>query len=457
MKTQLKIAFVLIFTSLIMLLFLGGSIYYFLYNYSFDDFYKRLKTRATLAAQFKFDANNVNAESFRLIREKHLERLDQEKEYFFIVNKDTTLQDVANLINLPKSFIDNIIIYGTDNLKKEETLYTGIKYFNKNKTYIVIVSAKNYYVSHHLFYVRNVILVGIVLLVAIVTYLSFYFSKHIFDPIKSITDKVKQIGSESIHLRIEEKYDDNEINRLVSTFNDLLNRLETAFEVQKNFISNASHEFGTPLTAIMGEAEVMLMKDRSPSEYKQSLKSILDQSERLNQITQTLLFLAETGYRNKVLETELTRTDELVWEAKTILDKLNPNNSIQIDMSLLPENPKKLKIYCNTSLLLIAFTNLLTNACKYSFNKPVTISIASSDENVVIIIKDNGVGIPKSEMPFIYDPFFRASNTHKFEGYGIGLPLCRNIIKIHNGQLSLFSIVDVGTTVEIKLPHANIV
>ncbi len=454
MKTQLKIALILSMTSLIMLLFLGGSIYYFLYNYSFDDFYKRLKTRATIAAQHKFDADNINAESFKLIREKHLERLDQEREYFFKLTEDTTLQEIANQTALPQSFINNIFNKGVDNLKKDETLYAGIKYFKNENTYIVIVSAKNYYASHHLFYMRNIILAGIILLVIIVSYLSFYFSKHIFDPIKKITDKVKDIGSESIHLRIEERYDDNEINRLVSTFNDLLNRLETAFEVQKNFISNASHEFGTPLTAIMGEAEVMLMKDRSPEEYKQTLKSILEQSERLNQITQTLLYLAETGYRNKVLETELIRTDELVWEAKTILDKLNPSNNIQVDMSLLPDNPKKLKIFCNKSLLLTAITNVLTNACKYSNNKLVTISIASSDKNVLIIIKDIGIGIPSSEMPFIYDPFYRASNTQKFEGYGIGLPLCRNIIKIHEGQLSVFSKVDIGTTVEIKLPHA---
>ncbi len=73
-----------------------------------------------------------------------------------------------------------------------------------------------------------------------------------------------------------------------------------------------------------------------------------------------------------------------------------------------------------------------------------------------MIIKDQGIGIPESEMPFIYDPFFRASNTRHFEGYGIGLPLTRNIIKIHNGQLNVTSVVNEGTIVQIKLPLANI-
>jgi signal transduction histidine kinase len=456
MKTQSKIALLLIVTSFTMFLFFGGSIYYFLCNYSFEDFYKRLKTRATLAAQYNFETDKINVEAFKIIRGKHLERLDEEKEYIYMISNDTTLLDVAKQSNLPFSFLENVFNNGIDNLKKDDTFFTGIRYDNNAKTYIVVVTAKNYFTSHHLLFIRNIIFSGTLFLIAIVSYLSFYFSKHIFDPIKNIIDKVKEISSENMHLRIGERHNDNEINQLISTFNDLLNRLETAFEVQKNFISNASHEFGTPLTAIMGEAEVMLMKDRKPDEYKQSLKGILEQSERLNQITQTLLFLAETGYRNKVIETELMRSDELVWEAKTIVDKLNPNNNIQIDTSLLPENPKKLKIYCNKTLLLIGITNILTNACKYSHNKPVTISIASSDEYILIIIKDKGIGIPKSEISFIFDPFFRASNTRKFEGYGVGLPLCRNIIKMHKGYLNIYSTIDVGTTVEIKLPRANV-
>ncbi|MEY3243307.1 MAG: hypothetical protein RIR11_4746 [Bacteroidota bacterium] len=457
MKTQLKIALLLISTGLLMFLSFGGSLYYFLYNYSFEDFYKRLETRATLAAQYNFDANTINAEAFKQIREQHLEKLTEEKEYFYPVKQETNTKDIAKQANLPKYFFDNIMEHTVANLKVDDTFYTGIKHTNRDSVYVVIVSAKNYYASHHLLFMRNIIIIGILSIVLIIIYLSFYFSKHIFSPIINITDKVKQISSENIHLRIEERNDDNEISQLISTFNDLLNRLETAFEIQKNFISNASHEFGTPLTSIMGETEVMLRKDRSVEEYKQSLKSILEEAERLNQITQTLLYLAQTGYTNKNIKTELVRTDELIWHTKEIADKLNPKNKIQIDISLMPENPTKLKVYGSKQLLSIAISNIINNACKYSNNKTVSVSIASSDEYVIIVIKDQGIGIPESEMPFIYDPFFRASNTHSFEGYGIGLPLTRNIVKIHNGQLVVSSMMDVGTTVQIKLPQAKII
>jgi signal transduction histidine kinase len=286
--------------------------------------------------------------------------------------------------------------------------------------------------------------------------LAYFFSKHIFDPIQNISNKVKEISTSNLHLRLDEESDDNEITHLAATFNDLLNRLETAFEVQKNFISNASHDFLTPLTCIIGEAEVILMKVRDVQEYKDAISRILIQSERLHQIIQGLLNLAEIGYRNKAIDIELVRTDELIYEAKAIIDNLNPSNNILIDLSLLPEDSKNLKIFCNKSLLTIALTNILTNACKYSNNQLVKISIASSKNYVLIIVNDRGIGIPHDEIQFIFDPFFRASNTQNYDGYGIGLPLCRSILKILNGKLNIISTINVGTTVELRLPIANL-
>jgi signal transduction histidine kinase len=456
LKTQHKIALFLIITNIAIVLLFGGAIYYFSYNYSYADFYKRLQTRATISAKYNFDKESIDSESYRRIRREHFEKLNEEKEYLFHIENKTDLLKVANKIKLPQSFLQNIYKNKIATLQTNDTFFTGISHTSNQKDYIVIISAKNYYATHHLMFIRNIIIGAIVLVTLITVYFSFFFSKHIFDPIKNITNKVKQISTDNIHLRIEERDNDNEISQLISTFNDLLNRLETAFETQKNFISNASHEFGTPLTYIMGETEVMLMKERTSEEYQQSLASILTQAERLNQITQTLLYLAQTGYTNKKVNFEILRTDELLWQTKQMVDKLIPKNNILIDFSLLPENPFKLKVMGNKQLLYLAFTNILTNACKYSNNKPVQVSIASSNDEVILIFKDQGIGIPESEIQFIFDPFFRATNTSHFEGYGIGLPLTRNIVKIHNGKLHITSVLNQGTTVQIKFPLAII-
>jgi signal transduction histidine kinase len=290
------------------------------------------------------------------------------------------------------------------------------------------------------------------LLVAL--FLSIYFARYIFNPIRDITSKVKKISTENIHLRLDNSSYKNssEIAGLTDTFNDLLNRIETAFEIQKNFISNASHELRTPLTSIIGEADVSLLKTRTPDEYQKSLQNVLQQAERLDQISQSLLLLAQTGYKGTAIVFEMVRVDEVLWQTKALIDKLNPANKVYIDLSLLPEDPKKLKVNGNAQLLHLAFTNIISNASKYSNNKPVAVHIASSDSHVVITVKDNGIGIPAADLPYIYDPFFRASNTTLFEGYGIGLPLARNVIHLHKGILTVSSVVNDNTTVQIKIP-----
>lgn len=452
MKTQLKIALFLIVSNTVLLLLFGIGVYYFLANYSYSDFYKRLETRASLISKYQFNKNDDDLKSLKKIKEEHFEKLRNEKEFVLKLTNNKLSESIIKKNKIPNSLIQKIISQGKASEQENKTFYFGKIHFEGKSKYLIIISAENYYATHHLALLRTIILIGISFIIIITISLSFYFSKHIFDPIKRITDEVKTISTDKIHLRLEETKNDNEINQLIFTFNDLLNRIETSFETQKNFISNASHEFGTPLTSIIGEADVALMKKREPEEYKTALTNILNQAERLNQISQTLLLLAQTGYKENSLKYKIVRSDELVIEAKELLDKLIPTNKIQLDFSLLPENPYKLKIQANKQLLILAFVNILSNACKYSKNKFVSFSVAATNNEVIFIIIDNGIGIPNEELKFIYDPFFRASNTTNFEGYGIGLPLSRNIIHLHHGKLILSSIINEGTTVQIKIP-----
>lgn len=108
-------------------------------------------------------------------------------------------------------------------------------------------------------------------------------------------------------------------------------------------------------------------------------------------------------------------------------------------------------IVLNEPLLHLALSNILQNGCKYSNKKPVNVAIGVSEEHLFILVKDEGIGIPVDELAFIYDPYFRASNTGEHHGYGIGLPLARNIIRMHRGQLIVSSEKNQGTTVRIVL------
>ena len=456
MNSIRKISVLLISAISILLFFLGSSVYFYLSNYTYADFYKRLEARVSVAEKYKFESNQNDAQVLKNIRNEHLELLSDEKEYILYCPNTNAIKQLADSNSLPIDFLNIVSSQQFGNFQKDDIFYFGKKRITSEGFYFIIVSAKNYYNSHHLILLKKVLFTGGFIAILIIIYFTYLFSLNFFNPIRKIISKVNSISTDNIHLRLDDNQNSVEINQLATTFNNLLNRIEIAIETNKNFISNASHEFGTPLTAIMGEADVALLKDRTPVEYQETLQKILKQSERLNKISQSLLFLAQIGYKENKLNFTIIRTDELIMQANEIMNQLIPKNNIKIDFDLLPENPKKLKVLGNKELLILAMTNILTNACKYSSNKPVIVSLASTYNQIVIIVKDQGIGIPESELPFIFDPFYRASNTAAYDGYGIGLPLTQNIIKIHKGELIISSVLHIGVTIQVKLPVASL-
>lgn len=438
----------------LMLLLFGMSVYYFQREYAYTDFYKRLETRVTVAARYYFDFSDKNAQMLKRLRDDHLEKLSDEREYIVPLKGNLDFKAISDEYGLPIEFVKKVYYTSGTRYQKDHVFYYGAKFNKSSGVYLVVVSAKNYYSTHHLILLRNILIASGSISIFIIIYLSYFFSKRIFEPINQIIKEVNSISTDNIHMRLDEVKDNAEMERLTSTFNNMLSRIEIAFETNKNFISNASHEFSTPLTSIIGEADVALLKERSAEEYKDALSKILNQAERLNSISQSLLYLAQIGYKDNKLSSEIVRMDELVLHAKEIMNELIPKNNIQIDFNLLPENPMKLKVRGNKELLLLSLTNVLSNACKYSNNQDVVVSLASTDSDVIVIIKDQGIGIPETELKYIYDPFFRATNTNNYDGYGIGLPLTRNIIRIHKGELLVSSEHQKGVTVQIKLPVA---
>lgn len=266
---------------------------------------------------------------------------------------------------------------------------------------------------------------------------------------------MENISSENMQMRLPVPQTDDELSTLTHTFNGMLDRLEAAFESQKNFVSNASHELNTPLTSIIGEADVVLSKPRTPQEYQEALTTILEEAEKLNKKTKALLFLAQTGYNGKVVKFDKVRIDQLILDVKETVDKIYPANQVLLDFSLLPENPENLLVKGNEQLLHLAISNVIMNACKYSNNDTVRVSLGASAQQIILVVKDKGIGIPANEIKYIYDPYFRASNTNPFEGYGIGLPITRNVVKMHQGELNVSSVLNQGVAVEIKLPIAS--
>lgn len=452
MRVHYKMIYLLAGIQIAFMLLFSVFIYYSISNYAFTDFYKRLEIRAAITAKIELE-NSQDLESIQQMNQDYLEELPNQKKFLIPFAQKGQF---AKEFHIPKSLIQDITKAGAGQFNEGNQLYAGILYTNsKKQKYIVIVSAENYFYTHHITYLRNLLLTTLGFGMILITLLSIFFSRTIIKPVNNIISEVQNISSENLHLRLKEGNKNDPLNNLAITFNDVLNRLETSFESQKNFISNASHELNTPLTSIRGEAELALSRDRSEAYYKDSLNKILIEAEKLERKTDALLQLAQTGFNGKTQKFEKVRIDELLLEVQEMVSRTYPDTQIQLDLSLLPEDPRKLKVNGNYRLLHVAVFNILANACKYSTGKPVQVALAASDKFVTLLIRDFGLGIPEHELAFIYDPYFRASNVTHLDGYGIGLPLTRNIVRMHKGELIVNSEENIGTTVEIRLLIGN--
>ena len=451
MKIQLKITLLFTFLCLSVIIGLSVAVYYFANAQAFEDFYSRLELRAVIASKVNFEGNEESQETYENLRRQHLQRLPNEEE--FIIRADTLdrIQKTGLFRVTGEEFFSRIRTDGKASLRHGFQFFEGIQHKTVKGDYYIIVSAVNSYAQNFLLSLRKILTTVCIVSVIVVFSIGIIFSRQVLAPIRNIARRVNNISITSLHERLDVKDGKDEISYLAATFNDMLSRLETAFETQNNFVSNASHELNTPLTAIIGEADFALARERNSEDYRQSLQVVMKEGEKLQAITRGLLELAQSSFSGNLVY-EAVKINELVYQSVRVARNVYPRCQIVIDGSLHPETSGGLSIYGNAQLFELAISNVLLNACKYSGEGAVTVATAASSTDVIFIISDQGIGIPESEIKHIFDPFFRASNAKKTRGYGIGLPLALNIVKLYKGIIEISSRENQGTEVIIKLP-----
>ena len=214
--------------------------------------------------------------------------------------------------------------------------------------------------------------------------------------------------------------------------NRMIDRIDAAYQSEKSFISNASHELNNPLTAIQGECEITLLKERTPAEYEASLGRIAVETKRIIQLMRNLLFLSHGD------KEVLKNARENICMAEFLEQFESPRICLELE-------DQGLVVCANQALLRSAIGNILHNACKYSGEKPVTVTLKQKE----LVIADQGIGIPESELNLVYQPFFRASNAREYNGHGIGLSLSLRILQAYGAQVTLRSETGKGTVVRI--------
>jgi len=280
--------------------------------------------------------------------------------------------------------------------------------------------------------------------------LSFFLTRKSLKPVDTITETAREIEERDLSRRIEVRSKD-ELGRLSETLNQMFDRLQRAFDRERQFTADASHEMRTPLSVIQGEATLALSKERSKEEYQKSLELISHETSYMTSVVGKLLELAHVDTARerlnfedvnlKELLTELASDILVLCEEKAIHSQLN----IQEDLTL---NGDKVK-------LKELFLNLLDNALRYtSPGGSISVSLTRQGNHARVTVKDTGIGIPQEHIPHIFERFYRVDKfrSHGEKGAGLGLSICQRIAELHGGKIEVQSKVGEGSIFSVILP-----
>jgi signal transduction histidine kinase len=449
MKIRHKLTFYFSLACTLIILVFGISVYFFSAQHRKNEFFQRLKTRVEIAEKIFLEREAFSEEDYDKIRRQFLNSLPDETEEVVELNEGWQQKLTYRY---PDDFLETLLEQEEAYFYNDTIQGAGRIFHLREGNYAVMITAVDKVGMRVLSNLRTIVVLAMLVCIFVISILSHYISRTLMLPIARKIQKANTISVSNLHERLNVFNPDDELGQLAISFNNLLDRLERSFDMQKLFVANASHELRNPLTAILGEAEVALEKERTSRDYQESLKNISMEADRLNLLVNNLLQLSAVSYNpSEIVKRDELRVSDLIFEALKKFELLDPLNQLQLigyDASTEADR----FVLGNRNLLVTALINVFDNASKFSSNGPVEVTVTSNEETVTISVKDKGVGISKEDIPKITQPFFRADNVRQIRGTGIGIPLTVRILELHQGSLQVESELNQGTTVRITLP-----
>jgi two-component system, OmpR family, sensor kinase len=284
---------------------------------------------------------------------------------------------------------------------------------------------------------------------------AWWLARRIITPLELMTHTAEQISFRHLNQRLATASASNEVTRLATVFNTMLDRLQASFQQQVRFTADASHELRTPVAVILTQAEHSLSRPRESAEYCAALQTCVTAAVRMKRLIDDLLILARADMGRLELRRVPLDLAEVVRGALALLAPLAEERKIRLSSQLLSAG-----VDGDALRLSQVVTNLVTNGIRY--NRPegnVSVSVFQRDSRSWLVVADSGIGIPLSDQQHIRERFYRADPARTFDdhqGTGLGLSIADEIITAHGGTMEITSQPDHGTTVTVQLPSVGV-
>lgn len=361
--------------------------------------------------------------------------------------------------NLPKEAIEDVFngvpYHGMADLPSE-TFVTG---FFSNELKNTVGLKLQYEGQNYALFIRpdikllfseiHYILAGLLLLMGTLSLLSMLIvAKKLIDPITELTIATENVGEEKFTGQLPVNRRD-EIGQLANSFETMMQKLSENDRIRKEFISDVSHDFQSPLLNMKGYAELLLKEDLEVAERIQYAGVIRSETDRLSLLAKQLLLLTSLDQLSSPLVKKEVRMDH---QLKEVIRKYHwklAEKGVSLSMSL-----DEVTMEADPNFLDKVWDNLVSNAVKYTNEGMIDIELTETVEAIVVEITDTGIGMREDQLTRIYDRFYRVddSRTHEVNGTGLGLAIVAEVIELHGGIIQVKSEIGIGTTFTVTFP-----
>lgn len=377
--------------------------------------------------------------------------LNPKKQYIYITDqrgktiyKSTTLGDDS--LSYPEiPFYRTLVV---DTRFKNVDLRMAVTQNERMKIYVAYPLQELNEVLDNLFS-HFLILAPIAVLFSIA--LGWFLANKSLKPVDEMTKTARHITAQNLGQKIPHSGINDELGRLASTFNEMIDRLRSSFDQIKQFSIDASHELRTPLTIMRGQVELALHTEKTPDEYRRVLASNLEEIIRMSSIVENLLMLSKADLGRLELTRETVPLHEVLRDLYEDCEILAQKKHITVSLTRADE----VSIVGDRMRIRQLLLNLIDNAIKYTpEGGSISLELRHFDGSAVVSVSDTGIGIPKEEIPKIFDRFYRVdkARSRTFGGSGLGLSISKWIADAHGGKIEVHSEVQKGTTFTVYLP-----
>jgi len=270
-------------------------------------------------------------------------------------------------------------------------------------------------------------------------------------PVYLMTQAAQRISAFHLSERLEESGTGDELDQLAKTLNESLERLDQSFIQMRQFSADASHELQTPLTVLKGEIEVALKSPRSGEEYRNTLRSALEEIDRLARLVEGLLFLARADSGVLKIDRQLVNLPELISIVRSELANISIERGVEVECA----SDQPVYVFGDPILLRQMVQNLVLNALKYTPESGrVTVSARQDVRWAILEVSDTGEGILEKDQEKIFQRFYRSTGarSERGGGAGLGLSIVQSIVVAHGGEVAVVSQLGQGSTFTVRLP-----